>query len=537
MLLLALYINILNETVKDFAKLKPEILNILKTYRPIRVVDCQYGISKSLKGKSQIIIHEFKEERSMVREYFKTGKNDWNCCECNRISTSSQIHESFADLLIQYGIVFVKIEHNCKPRQLSFVQQIQKLYKEKKIDEAVSLQKSVLGSEDSTLNRCGIGKQGKKSSTRTKEIDAEIASIISLRYSQQQMDNEEEHLSNRGEYFDESRDKLPPEDAFAKIIENLQDYTNEKAELNLFMVNGIAFAPIKHECQPKDYLLVMQYQKFLEEGDMFKARSMLKKVNFAYGALHLTNIVNELDTSLASSTKKRKVNDNKITDSKALTNSKDKIVHDNSASDNGVPPIKKSKKSNQNQMNETDMRQKSETTVEKKENAIPTTSIFSFQKPSITKLKEICTKLNVKYHNKGGRLWNKFKFNQIDTVFESSNIGIHYFQTDNFYEILLKFFTGITNQYEKIQKTIIDAFCENMVLSGGLTMKKFNQLYLNTVTDEHFNFIAKFLSCRIIIFDYEKGIRKYGKWKNPKSKSLTLVISFYKGLYSIVLSL
>uniref|UniRef100_A0A914QER2 Reelin domain-containing protein n=1 Tax=Panagrolaimus davidi TaxID=227884 RepID=A0A914QER2_9BILA len=594
----------LKEPIKDFASLKPEILNILKTYRPIRVVDYQYGISKSLKGKSQIIIHEFKE-RSLVREYFKTGKN-WNCCECNRIRTSSQINESIADLLIQYGIVFVKIEHSCKPRQLSFVQQIQKLYKEKKIDEAVSLQKSVLGSEDSPLNQNALGKQGKKSSKRTNEIDAEIDSVISLRLAQF---NEEQHFLSMDGHFDESRDKLPPEDAFAKIMENLQEYTNEKAEvilsnkskilftlkthhpikivnyqyglllnlrkdrslmvfewgdrkrvrqysrrvnrpdlwrccectrlfkrqetgseLNLFMVKDIVFAPNKHDCQPRDYLFVIQYQKFLEEGDTVKARRMNRMVNFAYGALNLTNIVNVLDTSLTS-TKKRKSNDNKVIDSKALTNSKDKIVHDDSASDNGVPPIKKSKKNDQNQMNEPAMRRKSETTVEKEENAIPT-----FQKPSISKLKEICTKLNVKYRNKGGRLWNKFKFNQIDTVLESSNIGIHYFKTKNFYEILSKFFTGNTNQYEKIKTSITDAFRENMVSSGELSTKKFNKLYLDTVTYEHFDFISKFLSCRIIIFDYEKGIRKYGKWKNPESERLTLVISFYKGLYSVVLN-
>uniref|UniRef100_A0A914PZZ0 Uncharacterized protein n=1 Tax=Panagrolaimus davidi TaxID=227884 RepID=A0A914PZZ0_9BILA len=576
----------LKEPIKDFASFKPEILNILKTYRPIRVVDYEYGISKSLKGKSQIIIHEFKE-RSLVREYFKTGKNDWKCCECNRIRTSSQINESVPDLLIQYGIVFVKIKHDCKPRQISFVQQIQKLYKDKKIDDAVSLQISVLGSEDSPLNQSAFGKQGKKSLTRTKETDAEIASI--LRYSLQQMDNEKEHLSNRDEHFDESRDKLPPEAAFTEIMENLQEYTKEKAEVilsnktkiisilkthhpiktvnyqyglsmnlrknrilivfewgdrkrvrqytrrddrpdsccccechrlfhhqkgsqpSLFTVNDIVFTPDKHDCQPKDYLLVMQYQKFLEEGDTVKARSMTHTVSFTYGEYSFANIINVLDPSLTS-TKEITADDNKIT-SEVLTNSKRKIIHGDNISDDGIPVRKKSKLSS------------------------ATASIFSFQKPSISKLKEICTKLNVKYRNKGGRLWNKFKFNQIDTVLESSNIGIHYFQTGNFYEILSKFFTGNTNQHEKIKTSIIDAFRENMVLSGGLTMKKFNKLYLDTVTDEHFDFIAKFLSCRIIIFDYEKGIRKYGKWKNLESKRLTLVISFYNGLYSVVLSL
>uniref|UniRef100_A0A914YRD8 Uncharacterized protein n=1 Tax=Panagrolaimus superbus TaxID=310955 RepID=A0A914YRD8_9BILA len=51
----------------------------------------------------------------------------------------------------------------------------------------------------------------------------------------------------------------------------------------LFMVNGIVFVPNNHECRPRDYEIVMQYQKFLEEGNPQLARSMVHTVNFDFG--------------------------------------------------------------------------------------------------------------------------------------------------------------------------------------------------------------------------------------------------------------
>uniref|UniRef100_A0AC34G352 Uncharacterized protein n=1 Tax=Panagrolaimus sp. ES5 TaxID=591445 RepID=A0AC34G352_9BILA len=120
----------LSEPIKNFSLIKPKILELFKTHRPIKVADYQYGISKAGKNKSQLIVHELNE-RAKVREYFKTGKNVWFCCECNRTASKTNDHSIvIGDLVIAHGILFVKLELICEPRQLSFVLQIQKLYKE-----------------------------------------------------------------------------------------------------------------------------------------------------------------------------------------------------------------------------------------------------------------------------------------------------------------------------------------------------------------------------------------------------------------------
>uniref|UniRef100_A0A914PYK2 Uncharacterized protein n=1 Tax=Panagrolaimus davidi TaxID=227884 RepID=A0A914PYK2_9BILA len=477
----------LNESIKDFASLKPEILNILKTHRPIRVVDYQFGISKSLKGKSQLVVHELNQ-RSIVREYFKYGNNGWYCCECNRTETSSQTDEKLiGDLLIKHGIVFVKIEHDCKPRQFSFVQQIQKFYKEKKINEAISLQKSVLGSEDSSvpLIQNAAGKRGKTPGSskdeKTKQLIDEIT--LNLREGRRLIIFEWKGRERVRVYSNRNCDN-----GLWDCCECFRLY-RRKATTEIhcsILLNGIVYVPYSHECPPRDYKLVMIYQKFLEEGDVVKARAMAAAISFAYG--------------------------------QDLSSKLNKSALDNTVMDEVG--------SSSHQLN----------VVNEGEQKIPTSSIFAFEKPSDTKLEEICTKLNIEFRNKAIKIWENITFNQIDTVAEPTNIETYYFQTENFYEILSKLFTGKSKQQEQIKSTIIDAMREKMVSSGEISTKKFNKLYLNTVTDEHFAFIAKFLSCRILIFDGEEGIRKYGKWKRPESKRLTLILAFYDGVYSIVLS-
>uniref|UniRef100_A0AC34FGJ9 Uncharacterized protein n=1 Tax=Panagrolaimus sp. ES5 TaxID=591445 RepID=A0AC34FGJ9_9BILA len=56
-----------------------------------------------------------------------------------------------------------------------------------------------------------------------------------------------------------------------------------------------------------------------------------------------------------------------------------------------------------------------------------------------------------------------------------------------------------------------------------------------TVTDEYIEFIAKFLSCRIEI--YENGrLKKFGK-RETENKIFTLVLALENGRYSVVLNL
>uniref|UniRef100_A0AC34G2K1 Uncharacterized protein n=1 Tax=Panagrolaimus sp. ES5 TaxID=591445 RepID=A0AC34G2K1_9BILA len=78
------------------------------------------------------------------------------------------------------------------------------------------------------------------------------------------------------------------------------------------LVNDIAFVPQNHcdNCKSKDYELVMQYQKFLDEGDTKKANSMALSVNFLYGESSLANIKNVLDVTPDSIEKNATENEN-----------------------------------------------------------------------------------------------------------------------------------------------------------------------------------------------------------------------------------
>uniref|UniRef100_A0AC34FUD7 Uncharacterized protein n=1 Tax=Panagrolaimus sp. ES5 TaxID=591445 RepID=A0AC34FUD7_9BILA len=478
-----------NKPIKDLATIRSEIQDILKTHRPIRFVDYQFGFSKSLKQRSQIIVHELNEH-SKVREYFKVGTNAWKCCE-----------------------------------YFSFVQKVQKLYKDKNIDEAVALQKSVLGSEDLNI----VCKQ-KTTVAEERGICRTTDSETSLLLNPKSGKNVQEiELSNMDQSMDEFQEILLPEVSFAKIIENLKDYTNEKSEdilsnkfkllcalkthrpvrtcdyqygvtenlrnnrrvivfewndkkrireysqksgrnnlwvcrecfrLNhrrnnfsyayVYVLNGIVFIPNDHSCKPRDYELVMIYQKFLEEGNRKKARAMARYISFTYGESSLANIKNFLGDAWHEKSDKRK-----------------EIIDDNENNPVLAAP----------------------------------TSIFVFEKPSTLMLNEICAKLHIEYCSRAEKMWEQIMFDKIDTETLPKQILIHHLKTQNFYQILSKFFIGKTKQHKQIKAALIDAFRDKLISSGEASSKKFDKLYLDTVTDEHLSFIAKYLSCRILIFE------------------------------------
>uniref|UniRef100_A0A914QZ87 Uncharacterized protein n=1 Tax=Panagrolaimus davidi TaxID=227884 RepID=A0A914QZ87_9BILA len=118
-----------------------------------------------------------------------------------------------------------------------------------------------------------------------------------------------------------------------------------------------------------------------------------------------------------------------------------------------------------------------------------------------------------------------------------SNIETENFETENFYEILSKLFTGKSTQNVQIKETIREAFRQKLVDSGEILSKKFNKLYSNNtaMTDEQFQFVARFLHCRILVF-HEDEIKKFGRWNATSSDRITLVLSFSDGKYSIVLN-
>uniref|UniRef100_A0A914R3I6 Uncharacterized protein n=1 Tax=Panagrolaimus davidi TaxID=227884 RepID=A0A914R3I6_9BILA len=93
----------------------------------------------------------------------------------------------------------------------------------------------------------------------------------------------------------------------------LNDHHNQHRPYTyLYLVNGIVFVSIKHDCVPRDYNLVMQYQKFLEEGDTSKARSMSRTISFAFGQDFFANVVNFVEDFSASLSKDSTIDTNKI---------------------------------------------------------------------------------------------------------------------------------------------------------------------------------------------------------------------------------
>lgn len=62
----------------------------------------------------------------------------------------------------------------------------------------------------------------------------------------------------------------------------LSQHVNKYIHSHLYFINGIAFALIDHACYPRDFELIMQYQRFLEEGDTTKARAMSRRVGFTF---------------------------------------------------------------------------------------------------------------------------------------------------------------------------------------------------------------------------------------------------------------
>uniref|UniRef100_A0AC35GUN0 Uncharacterized protein n=1 Tax=Panagrolaimus sp. PS1159 TaxID=55785 RepID=A0AC35GUN0_9BILA len=117
-----------------------------------------------------------------------------------------------------------------------------------------------------------------------------------------------------------------------------------------------------------------------------------------------------------------------------------------------------------------------------------------------------------------------------------SNIETGKFETENFYGILSKLFTGKSTQNVQIQKTIMEAFRQKLV-DTEISSKKFDRLYLNNtvMTDEQFEFVARFLHCRILVL-HEEEIKNFGRWNATSSDRMTLVLCFFDGKYSIVLN-
>jgi hypothetical protein len=160
---------------------------------------------------------------------------------------------------------------------------------------------------------------------------------------------------------------------------------------------------------------------------------------------------------------------------------------------------------------------------------------FVFHRPSDSELKEKCKNLKIEYNPAAGKIWEAIVFQTITLT--SNNLKTHDFKSPNVYACFSLFFTGKIEKCHSILDTVSTAFRAELINTGTLSQAEIDKLFVNTTaTDEHLNFISKFLSCRIGIFENGK-LKKFGNWKGQEKNALTILLSFSDGQYSIVLDL
>uniref|UniRef100_A0AC34G533 Uncharacterized protein n=1 Tax=Panagrolaimus sp. ES5 TaxID=591445 RepID=A0AC34G533_9BILA len=303
----------------------------------------------------------------------------------------------------------------------------------------------------------------------------------------------------------------------------------------LYLYNDIVFVPILHECPPKDYKHVMEYQKHLLNGNLKAARSMTQRCDFDFKE---SSSLDDDDAKFVPKLKRRSNDADDLRELQPPDNKKDdddaKFVpklkrRSNDADDlrELQPPDNKKTKHN--------VHLKAEEEV--KRNEIPKSeTILSFKKPSISLLKEICKKLNIGYRVEATKFWETIELKEINIA--SKNIHSTAI-SGNFYKILSYFFTGKFGDYNPIYYAINMAFGKKLIAEGEMSGNEINLLCRSfKITEKHFKFITKFLSCKILIFDFNNNnnVKKYGDWKNDNN-AFTLVLSFSNRKYSIVVNL
>uniref|UniRef100_A0AC34FEC4 Uncharacterized protein n=1 Tax=Panagrolaimus sp. ES5 TaxID=591445 RepID=A0AC34FEC4_9BILA len=136
------------EQINDPEEIKSEIVDLLKTHRPVKLADYEYGLSRNLKKDQQLIVKE-KDDETKVLVYAKKGLH-WYCSNRRTILNCRS-----SSLKIRYGIAFAPIVHGgaCNAKDYSSVMEIQELLKQGKTKEANRLMhKNSSSKNDSSIS-------------------------------------------------------------------------------------------------------------------------------------------------------------------------------------------------------------------------------------------------------------------------------------------------------------------------------------------------------------------------------------------------
>uniref|UniRef100_A0A914QM82 Reverse transcriptase n=1 Tax=Panagrolaimus davidi TaxID=227884 RepID=A0A914QM82_9BILA len=161
--------------------------------------------------------------------------------------------------------------------------------------------------------------------------------------------------------------------------------------------------------------------------------------------------------------------------------------------------------------------------------------IFSFNHPSAFTLKDICKKLKIEYSHGAYKFWSDIVFQKI--ISSPENIQTHAFKSQNIFACFSQFFTGKSDSDFLLYYLINTAFRDDLISTGVLSRLEIDSICSsNIVSDQLLEFVAKFLPCRIGI--YENAIlKKFGKWETENDALITLILLFENGFYSVVLDL
>uniref|UniRef100_A0A914PKG8 FLYWCH-type domain-containing protein n=1 Tax=Panagrolaimus davidi TaxID=227884 RepID=A0A914PKG8_9BILA len=352
---------------------------------------------------------------------------------------------------------------------------------------------------------------------------------------------------------------------------------------------GIVFAAITHNCEPREYSMALKIQELLKQGKTtealgltMKRRSLRNTSNQSLSAstdqslsdstldeLILANIIKTRNNSCNATNDYALNNDTPSSSSQTSTktlvgqisdlitiypndmlgfdlyadqystaNTVSSLLSETSAlTENFEEPSQSSVKREFDDEFD-DCIFINETAAKKRKIDFDNNEIFSFERPSTLTLKEMCKKLKIEYKNDVYKFWGDIVFEKI-TPF-SKNVKTHSFKSKNIFACLSQFFTGTNESCFDIQYIISKAFRDDLIETGEMSRAKIDELsFFTTVTDEHIEFISKFLFCKIGI--YENGIlKKYGNWENQNQNNsdvLNLILSFENGFFSVVLDL
>uniref|UniRef100_A0AC34F427 Uncharacterized protein n=1 Tax=Panagrolaimus sp. ES5 TaxID=591445 RepID=A0AC34F427_9BILA len=420
------------EDISNPEAIKSEILELLKTYRPVKLADYEYGLSHALKKDHHLIVKE-KEDKTKVKIFSKSGIS-WFCS--NNVSKN---YKCKSYLKIKYGIVFVTSHHTklCASKDYSFVMEIQEFLK-----------------------------QGK-----TKE-----AHLLAARFNKKSLNNDSNISLSSSMLNDSTLSTATDMENVSTLELSVTDDTTQNTDASL-LVQEPSGLEVAHE-------------SFVNSNANENTSTSID----SNSSQQLSSLVNPASESTAArSSVKRE-----------LTEGEDcKIIDE---------PVAK--------------KPKIETTIIREN--------YSFDLPSASILKEVCEKLKIDYHRDAYKFWGDIAFENVPV--SSDIIETHKFKSSNIFISLSLFFTGEITKCYSIQDTILTAFREELIASGTRSNAEVDQIFINaTVTDQQNEFIAKFLSCRIGI--YENGeLKKYGNWEDEKVV-LTLILAFIDEKYSVVVNL